>query len=165
MKDTALKITSFLLLIEGVTKLLLSVMLMIFLNSIIINNEQFTSSDFFLNLLYGVQHNRYPIPFVSHTVLANIFLIVYISIILILLSSIFDLIIGSHGLTALNGINFARTRILGTISLLIGICNLIDNIFLSQDSFMIYNSVHVIQMSVFLYCLNSISAQKRGRVK
>ena len=79
----------------------------------------------------------------------------------IALRAVCNFIYGASGLKAAKGIKIKRARIIGTAALVIGICNLIDNIFVTGDSISLYDTLYIASAVLFLYCVNGIIPEKR----
>lgn len=77
------------------------------------------------------------------------------------LKAVCNFIYGASGLKAAKGIKIKRARIIGTAALVIGICNLIDNIFVKGDSIGLYDTLYIASAAMFLYCVNGITSEKR----
>ncbi|MBQ9604847.1 MAG: hypothetical protein IJR45_05470, partial [Firmicutes bacterium] len=71
-----------------------------------------------------------------------------------------NFICGISGLRAVKGIKIRRARIIGTAALVIGICNIIEKIFVWKNGIGAYGILYIAAAALFLYCVNSIKPEK-----
>ena len=81
----------------------------------------------------------------------------------IAVKAVCNFIYGTSGLKAAKGIKIRRSRIIGTAALVIGICNVIDDIFVTSAGIRIYRILFIAASVLFLYCLNGISPKRGDR--
>ena len=159
------KIISWFVLIVGAAEMLISIICAGITCILFVRKNEITQSDGYAELLYKLRDRGFAVLYGDKLLIYGIFLFALALTITIFAKAVGNFIYGICGLKAAGGINIKRARFVGTIALVIGICDIIDRIFYYEKGIGVYGTVYIILAALFLYCLNGIVSEKRGKHK
>ena len=160
MQKKLLKILSVLVIIVGAAEALTALLIGAFGVFVFTNINMFEQTDVYIELTKVM--NKNPVLETLGIDAVSLGAVIFFLLVAdIAVRGICNFIYGKSGLKAAKGIKIKRARIIGTAALVIGICSIIDDIFVLDGSIGIYAVVYTAAAALFLYCVNGIISEKR----
>ena len=162
MQKKILKILSVLIIIVGFFEVLGAILIGGYGAVVFSQKAFFEQTDFYVEITSRMK--EYPLlTALDMDALSLSTALLFLFVAYIAVKAVCNFIYGISGLKAAKGIKIRRSRIIGTAALVIGICNMIDDIFVTSAGISIDRILFIAASVLFLYCLNGISPKRGDR--